>query len=105
LPDAWQEPNLSHPHNILLDFWVRLGLLGVVLLVALQTAFWRQAIKWYRQFQETDKLYLALIVGTIGSMVNLLGHGLIDNSVFVQDLSNVFVLLLALVQIGERVIY
>ena len=31
LPDAWQEPNLSHPHNILLDFWVRLGIFGVLL--------------------------------------------------------------------------
>ena len=24
-PDAWREPNLSHPHNLLLDFWLRLG--------------------------------------------------------------------------------
>jgi O-antigen ligase len=105
LPDAWQEPNLSHPHNILLDFWVRLGLMGVVLLFVLQTVFWRTAVKFYRQFQKTDKLYLALIICTIGSMINLIGHGLIDNSVFVQDLSYVFVLLLALVQIGERAIY
>jgi O-antigen ligase len=105
LPDAWQEPNLSHPHNILLDFWVRLGLLGVVLLFVLQTVFWRTAVKLYRRFQKADKLYLALIIGTIGSMINLIGHGLIDNSVFVQDLSYVFVLLLALVQIGERAIY
>ncbi len=105
LPDAWQEPNLSHPHNILLDFWVRLGLPGVVLLFALQTDFWRLAAKRYPQFQKTDKLYLALLIGTIGSMVNLLGHGLIDNSVFVQDLSYIFILLLTLVQIDERAIY
>ncbi len=105
LPDAWQEPNLSHPHNILLDFWVRLGLLGVIVLFALQTVFWRIAVKGYRLFQITDRLYLALMIGTIGSMINLLGHGLIDNSIFVQDLSYVFVLLLALVQVGERAIY
>ena len=105
LPDAWQEPNLSHPHNILLDFWVRLGLMGVLVLLILQTIFWRTAIKFYRQFQKTDKLYLALLIGTVGSMINLIGHGLIDNSVFVQDLSYVFVLLLALIQIAERTIY
>ncbi len=29
LPSGWQELNLSHPHNILLDMWTRLGLLGV----------------------------------------------------------------------------
>ena len=37
-PDAWREPNLSHPHNLLLDFWLRLGLLG---LVALAWAGWK----------------------------------------------------------------
>jgi putative inorganic carbon (HCO3(-)) transporter len=25
LPAAWQEPNLNHPHNVLLDWWTRLG--------------------------------------------------------------------------------
>jgi O-antigen ligase len=28
LPEAWQEPNLSHPHNLLLDYWTRLGCLS-----------------------------------------------------------------------------
>ena len=30
LDASWQEPNLSHPHNIILDFATRLGLLGVL---------------------------------------------------------------------------
>ncbi|MBI1277001.1 MAG: hypothetical protein GC179_02610 [Anaerolineaceae bacterium] len=106
LPDAWQEPNLSHPHNVLLDFWVRLGIAGVLVLIALQTAFWRKAIVVWRRLREHDPLYFAIIIGVIGSMINLLGHGMIDNSVYVQDLAFVFVLLLALVQIDkERVIY
>ncbi len=106
LPDAWQEPNLSHPHNILLDFWVRLGILGVALLFVLQTVFWRRAVQFYRYLRERDVLYFALNIGVIGSMINLIGHGMIDNSVFVEDLGFVFVLLLALVQIAEeRVIY
>ncbi len=106
LPDAWQEPNLSHPHNILLDFWVRLGIAGVLLLISLQAIFWRKAIQMYRFLREHDVLYFALSVGVIGSMINLLGHGMIDNSVYVEDLAFVFVVLLALVQIDkERVIY
>jgi hypothetical protein len=28
-PEAWREPGLSHPHNLVLDFWLRLGLLGL----------------------------------------------------------------------------
>ena len=30
LDAAWQEPNLNHPHNIILDFATRLGLLGLL---------------------------------------------------------------------------
>ena len=96
LPDAWQEPNLSHPHNILLDFWVRLGLAGVILLIAIQAAFWRRMVQLYHSLRQRDLLTFALVVGAIGSMINFIGHGLIDNSVFVIDLSYVFVLLLAL---------
>lgn len=29
LPSAWQEPNLNHPHTLLLDWWTRLGIPGV----------------------------------------------------------------------------
>ena len=31
LPAAWQEPNLNHPHNWLLDWWTRLGIPGLIL--------------------------------------------------------------------------
>lgn len=30
LPSAWQELNLSHPHNLPLDLWTRLGLAGAI---------------------------------------------------------------------------
>jgi O-antigen ligase len=96
MPDAWQEPNLSHPHNIVLDFWIRLGLLGVANLLWLQVSFWKSILTAYRRFQSNDQILLALAVGTVGSMVNLLSHGLVDNSVYVHDLCYVYVLLLGL---------
>jgi len=97
LPDAWEEPNLSHPHNMLLDFWVSLGIFGLLLLFWLQFWFWRRAFMLYRVFRRNDPLIFALIVGTMGSMINLLAHGLVDNAVFVNDLSYVFVLLLGII--------
>ncbi len=97
LPDAWQEPNLSHPHDFVLDFWVRLGIFGVIVFLWLQVAFWRQAFALYRRFKGGDALVFALVVGAMGSMINLLAHGLVDNSVFVNDLSYVFVLLLGII--------
>ena len=98
MPDAWQEPDLSHPHNFILDFWIRLGLAGVIVFIWMQIAFWREALRCYRYFWQRDTLLLALMIGAMGSMVNLLGHGLVDNSVFVHDLVYIFMLLLALPQ-------
>jgi O-antigen ligase len=96
LPDAWQEPNLSHPHNVLLDWWIRLGLLGVIVFGWLQWCFWRRTVSLYRAFKGRDAISFALVVGVMGSMINLLAHGLVDNSVYVNDLAYVFVLLLGI---------
>jgi O-antigen ligase len=96
MPDAWQEPDLSHPHNVILDFWLRLGIIGVGIFVWIQFEFWRQARKIYLTHRASNPLNFALIVGTMGSMINLLSHGLVDNSVFVNDLAYVFVLLLGI---------
>lgn len=101
LPEAWQEPSLSHPHNILLDFWLRLGIGGVFWLIGFQIAFWRSAWRAYRRLPRTH-LLAPVLIGAMGSMAGMLAHGLVDNSVFVVDLSYVFVLLVALVAIqGE----
>jgi O-antigen ligase len=90
LPDAWQEPNLSHPHNILLDFGTRLGIGGVALVLWLQFAFWRAAWHLYRRQPEGEER--ALTLGLMGTMVAILAHGMVDNSFFLVDLG--FVLFL-----------
>jgi hypothetical protein len=116
LPAAWQEPDLSHPHNILLDYGCRLGLLGLTAGLWLQTAFWRvtlplRHVTWkpeerptsspqkpsiQRRAEAIDRRALAL--GMMGSMVNHLAHGLVDASYFVIDLAFVFFLTLGVVQ-------
>jgi O-antigen ligase len=93
LPDAEPEPELSHPHNFLLDIWVRLGIVGVFWWAAVQSLFWRNIL---RTINKEDKTIFALTVGVVGSMVNLLAHGMVDNSIFVLDLAFVFMLLLGL---------
>jgi O-antigen ligase len=91
LPDAYKEPDLSHPHNILLDFWVSLGVGGLILLLLLQIGFWRAVISARRRLRD-DILSLALCAGLMGAMADFLAHGLIDNSYFVVDLAYVFCL-------------
>ncbi len=106
LPEAWQEPNLSHPHNIVLDFLTRLGALGFITGLWLQLAFWRQAFANQRGLaarpgQQADpdrRGLLALNVGLMGLVADMLAHGLVDHSFFLVDLAFVFFLALALVQ-------
>src|SRR6266536_754787 len=80
------EPNLSHPHNWLLHFWLELGLFGLV------------AFLWLigRFFQIAIKLHGWLVAGAVGAMADTLVHGLIDQSYFLVDLAFLFWLVLAL---------
>ena len=92
LPEAWEEHDLSHPHNLILDFGIRLGIGGIVLLLWLQAAFWINA---WRLYQKTPS---PLVLGLIGSMIVFLSHGLVDNSYFLVDLAFTFFLAVGVVQ-------
>ncbi|HNT04896.1 MAG TPA: O-antigen ligase family protein, partial [Anaerolineae bacterium] len=92
LPEAWEEPNLSHPHNIVLDFWTRLGIGGPVVLAVLLLAFFQAALRLYRRLPEGDEH--AIILGWTASMVATLAHGMVDHSYFLVDRALVFFLTL-----------
>ena len=100
LAEAWEEPDLSHPHNIVLDYWTRLGIAGVALLIWLQTAFFALALRLYRRLPDDDAR--AIILGCIASMVAMLAHGLIDNSYFLVDLAFIFFLTLGWIRAASR---
>lgn len=92
-PDAWREPNLSHPHNILLDFWVRLGILGVLVLAWMLAAFYRSGLR----LLEPGNPHRVLALGLLASMTAALAHGLIDAAFFYVDLAFVWMLTLAVI--------
>ncbi len=92
-PAAWQEPDLSHPHNLVLDYWSRLGILGLTAGLWIQVAFWRLALPLRRLANLEER---ALALGLMASMVDFLIHGLVDNSYFLVDLAFAFCLTLAL---------
>ena len=95
LPAAWQEPDLSHPHDVLLDYGCRLGLFGLLTGFWLQIEFWRLALPLRRL---VDPERRALAIGLMGSMVSFLAHGLVDASYFVIDLAFAFFLALGVVE-------
>ncbi|CAN5827579.1 hypothetical protein BH10CHL1_BH10CHL1_07130 [soil metagenome] len=91
LPTAWQEPNLNHPHNWLLDWWTRLGLPGLGLALAFFGITLRQLWRNLRQAAEP-----ILSLGLLAAMLASLAHGLIDASYALPDLMLVWVLLASL---------
>ena len=95
LPGAEIEPGMSHPHNLVLDFWARLGIPGVIALVWLLSAFFISGLKLLRSQQQGYGR--CLVLGTMGSMVNFVAHGLVDNSFFLVELSFLFMLSLGIV--------
>ncbi|HZY44450.1 MAG TPA: O-antigen ligase family protein [Anaerolineae bacterium] len=96
-PEAWQESALSHPHNFILDFAARLGLIGLGAFVWIQISFWRTAWFVLRKSKPFDLSHWSLVIGLMASMIDFLTHGLVDAAYFVVDLAYVFMLTLALV--------
>lgn len=96
LPAAWQEPNLNHPHNLILDWWTRLGLVGLALAIA-----WYSTIvqRLWRGIHAADEP--ALQLGLLAAVFAALAHGLIDASYALPDLMLVWVLIVLLA--GRRV--
>jgi len=103
LPEAWQEPNLSHPHNIIMDYWTRLGIFGVVAILWLEVVFFKRGLHLYRHLD--DRELQALTLGLMASMVDFLAHGLIDTSYFLVDLAFIFMLTMGLVSKTERMMF
>ena len=99
LPAAWQEINLSHPHNVVLDFWTRLGIPGLAVGVWLFVAAFRSGWRSLGQLHGNSR---AIVLGLLASLVATLAHGLIDNSLFLMDLMLLFMLTLGLLQQMER---
>jgi len=87
LEQARNEPDLSHPHDLLLDFWSRIGIFGLASLVWLEVVFFRMAAKVIGCSSGFER---AAAIGLAASMVDCLVHGLVDNSYFLIDLSLVF---------------
>ena len=85
LPAAWQEPNLSHPHNVLFDFASRLGALGLIAGVGLMIGYGL----WVKQTLSVNR---PVAIGCAGVLAATLAHGLVDHSFFLVELAHTFML-------------
>jgi O-antigen ligase len=97
LPSAWQEFNLEHPHNIYLDHWTRLGLLGLLAGAGVQVTFWF-AVRRRENPGSRNRRSELLVLGFVGGIAGMLAHGLVDNTVFFPDLALTLFLMLGIIQ-------
>lgn len=104
-PQVEGEGFTAHPHNIVLDWWLYLGIMGLFVLLWLIWKYFRVAINRVKTFADSlgaDPVGRAMSLGLLALMVDFLVHGLIDNSYFLMDLALVFWLSCAMLQILRK---
>jgi O-antigen ligase len=79
---------VSHPHNWILDFWLRLGLPGLAWLLATLVFFFRRALTTWQGLKGTA--LGALTLGLLASTIDFVIHGLLDMAYFSMDLALTF---------------
>jgi len=89
---------LLYPHNIILNFWVELGLLGLIIFVWLLVWFFRRGY----QLLKTKNIEFNWVIALMTAMVCLIGHGLVDVPYFKNDLAVLFWLLLAMMTVVKN---
>lgn len=81
-PEGWPERYTSHPHNIVLDTWLRLGVLGLASLATILVG-----IVWWIQKHAVWIRNDAWAIGAIAAMFGGFVHAMLDNGFFLPDLA------------------
>lgn len=91
-PVDWMERFTSHPHDIILDVWLRLGIMGLVVAAA-------YAVMLVRAGRRITASQSRIGLAALGALVAGALHGLVDNGYFLPDLALAFWLLTTLIDL------
>jgi O-antigen ligase len=80
-PAAWPERFTAHPHNLVLDVWLRFGIAGVAVATWLVAGVSQQAARIRRWTPDP------IAAGAIAGLAGGLAHGVVDNGFFLPDLA------------------
>ncbi len=93
----WQPVEIyMYPHNIFLNFWTELGLLGALVFIWLIMRYLWSAWQLTKKLNNNGTNDKYLILGLFSAMIAIVVHGLVDVPYFKNDLSAMFWILLAL---------
>jgi O-antigen ligase len=94
----WQPVEIYlYPHNIFLNFWSELGLLGALVFTWLIIKYLFISLNLSIAFSREKKPEKYLALGLLSAMVVIIIHGLVDVPYFKNDLSALFWIFFALV--------
>lgn len=82
-----------YPHNIILNFWVELGLAGVLLFIWVIGKYFVIGLRLVKKENNF------LVLGLVGAMVVIVVHGLVDVPYFKNDLAIMFWILIAMMSL------
>ncbi len=86
LPAAWEELNLSHPHNLVFDLLTRVGLLGFLAGMGMVLGTIWAGFRLLRTTITPEHPLRPWVLGLWAGFLGGMAHGLIDNSLFLPDL-------------------
>ncbi|MFP4514661.1 MAG: O-antigen ligase family protein [Parcubacteria group bacterium] len=94
---VWQPLEIYlYPHNIILNFWVELGLLGLLIFIFL---FVKIYIEAKRLLEKCETKFKPLIVSIISAISAIIIHGIVDVPYFKNDLSALFWIIISLLSL------
>lgn len=94
----WQPVEIyMYPHNIFLNFWSELGLLGALVFTWLIFKYLYISLKLFISYSREKKPERYLALGLLSAMLVVIIHGLVDVPYFKNDLAVLFWILIALV--------
>lgn len=103
----WQPVEIyMYPHNIFLNFWTELGLLGMLLFTWIIIKYLYLSAKLFKATK--DKNTKIILLSLFSAMIVIIIHGLVDVPYFKNDLSVIFWLLIAIlgiINLNELEIY
>lgn len=93
--EHWQPVEIYlYPHNIFLNFWVELGLFGMILFIWIIGKFLYQSLSYAIKTKNYEDKFI--FIGLFCSMLVILIHGLLDVPYFKNDLSIFFWILIGM---------
>lgn len=95
-PAGWPERYTSHPHDLVLDVWLSLGILGLVVFAWLGMTVFATA---RRGIARVDARERGLALGAAGALLAGVMHGFVDNGFFLADLAVLTWFFVALLEI------